>query len=261
MIAQEDIDALEELKATQESLASSIEMELKKLQSRYKDLQIDYDQQKSQLIEALLSKDKLQQSMTENRSKDESKADESVETKQMKANLDKTSSELKASQEVSRTNTSRASEELSREQALLGYGLAVKISLPPEEVPLPESPIRSTLRPEEVPLPQSPTLLSDVGHGLLNIGPVLHLESISSSEVGAVLASRHPSADIQHPKSASSWKFWRRQSRSPAVNSVSFELESLPPHFSGSSLSISRKELLGYTRKLTNDIAATPKPG
>ena len=243
MIAQEDLDALEELKATQESLASSTEMELKKLQSRYKDLQIDYDQQKSQLIEALLSKDKLQQSITENRTKDESKADESVETKQMKANLDKASSELKASQEVSRTNNSRTSEELAREQALLGYGPAIKISL----------------RPEEVPLPESPTLLSDDGHGLLNPRPVLHLESISSSEVGVGLTNRSPSADIQRPKSASSWKFWRRQARSPAINSVSFELESLPPHFSGSSLSISQKELVEFTRKLTDDIAATPK--
>ena len=84
MIAQEDLDALEELKATQESLASSTEMELKKLQSRHKDLQIDYDQQKSQLIEALLSKDKLQQLIMENHAKDGSKADESVEAKQMK---------------------------------------------------------------------------------------------------------------------------------------------------------------------------------
>lgn len=243
MIAQEDLDALEELKATQESLASSTEMELKKLQSRYNDLQIDYDQQKSQLIEALLSKDKLQQSITENRAKDESKADESVEAKQMKANLDKTSSELKASQEVSSTNTSRASEELARERALLGYGPPIKISLCPEEVQLPES----------------PTVRSDDGHALLAPRPVLHLESLSSSLVDGGAIKRNPSIDILRIKSASSWRVWRKQPRSPTVNSVSFKLDSLPPHFSGSSQSLSQKKLVEYTRKLTDDIVATPK--
>ena len=245
MIAQEDLDALEELKATQESLVSSTEMELKKLQSRYKDLQIDYDQQKSHLIGALLSKDKLQQSITENRAKDESKADESVETRQLKANLDKTSSELKASQEVSRTNTPRALEELARERALLGYGPPIQISL----------------RPEEVQLPESLTLRSDHGHAFLAPRPVLHLEPLSSSEDSGGSTKRNPSADIPRPKSVSSWKFWKKTPRSPSVTSVPIKLDSLPPHFSGSSQSLSQKELAEYTRKLIDDIAATPKAG
>jgi hypothetical protein len=236
-------------------------MELKKLQSRYKDLQIDYDQQKSQLIEALLSKDKLQQSITENRTRDESKADESVETKQMKDSLDKASSELKASQEVSPTmafepfsevSTTKASiekvicasEELAREQALLGYTPAIKISL----------------RPEEVPLPLSPTLLSDDGQAVLSSRHVLRLESLFSSIGDGGTIKRNPSAGISRPKSNSSWKFWKKP-RSPSVNSVSFQLNSLPPHFSGSSLSLSQKALADYTRKLTDDIAATPKAG
>jgi len=244
MIAQEDLDALEELKATQESLVSSTEMELKKLQSRHKDLQIDYDQQKSQLIEALLSKDKLQQSITENRTKDEGKVDESVETKQIKSNLDKTSSELKASQEVCHNNPCRASEELAREQALLGYGPAIKVSLRLEEIPLPESSILS----------------GDGGQALLFPRPVLRLKSLSSDVDDGDTIKRNPFADIPRPKSASSWKFWKKP-RSPCVNSVSFQLDSLPPHFSGSSLSISKKDLVWYTRKLTGDIAATSKTG
>lgn len=116
MIEHDEIEALEELKATQQALASSTEMELKKLQSRYKDLQADNEQQKSQLIEALLSKDKLQQEINENRTKDVAKADVPVEKQQMNDILDKTSSELKASQEVS--------EELAREQALFCNDLA-----------------------------------------------------------------------------------------------------------------------------------------
>jgi hypothetical protein len=65
MIAKEDLEALEGLKATQESLTFSLEIELKKLQSRYKALEGEHDQQKSHLIEALLSKDKFQQDLTE----------------------------------------------------------------------------------------------------------------------------------------------------------------------------------------------------
>lgn len=245
MIAKEDLDALEELKATQESLASSTEMELKKLQSRHKDLQIDYDQQKSQLIEALLSKDKLQQLVIENRTKNESKADESTETNQMKDSLEKTSSDLKASQEVSHIATSQASEELAREQALFGYGPPIKISL----------------RPEEVVLPDSPTFLNDDGQVLLVSRPVLNLESMSSSRSGVDSTKQDRSADISSSRSASPWKFWTKRSRSPAINSVSLKLDSLPPQFSGFSLSIPQKELVDYTRKLTDDITATPKTG
>lgn len=245
MIAKEDLDALEELKATQETLAFSTEMELKRLQSRYKDLQIDYDQQKSQLIEALLSKDKLQQSITENRTNDESKADTPVETKQMKDNLDKTSSELKASQEVSHTTTSRASEELARERALLGYKPAIRIGL----------------RPEEVELSLSPTLLSDDGHDFLCSRPVLHLEFLSSSESCEDLIKRKSSANISQPKSTSSWRFWKKTPRPPSVTSVPLKLDFLPLHFSGSSQSLSQKALAEYTTKLMDDIAATPKAG
>jgi len=65
MIAKEDLEALEMLKSTQESLTFSLEIELKKLESRYKALESAHDQQKSHLIEALLSKDKFQQDLAE----------------------------------------------------------------------------------------------------------------------------------------------------------------------------------------------------
>lgn len=64
-IEQEDIEALEALKNTQETLSFSLQNELKDLQQRYKNLDTDYQQQKSQLIDALLSKDELHKKQIE----------------------------------------------------------------------------------------------------------------------------------------------------------------------------------------------------
>jgi hypothetical protein len=65
MITKEDLEALEMLKSTEESLTFSLEIELKKLESRYKALESEHDQQKSHLIDALLSKGKFQQDLAE----------------------------------------------------------------------------------------------------------------------------------------------------------------------------------------------------
>jgi hypothetical protein len=59
MVSKDDIDALEELKSTQQTIYSSIESELKALQARHKALEIDSEQQKAHLVEAILTKDKL----------------------------------------------------------------------------------------------------------------------------------------------------------------------------------------------------------
>lgn len=58
-VEQDDLQALEALKSTQETLTFSLQNELKDLQNRYKNLDAQYQQQKSQLIEALVSKDEL----------------------------------------------------------------------------------------------------------------------------------------------------------------------------------------------------------
>jgi hypothetical protein len=97
MVEKEDLDALAELKETQETLASSYRTELKQLQSRYKDLEVDHEQQKSQLIQVLLSKDKLQQSVAELQTLDNSK--------EIKDAMEKARNDFDESLQVSRENS------------------------------------------------------------------------------------------------------------------------------------------------------------
>lgn len=63
MVEKEEIDALEELKATQESLSKSFENELTALKGKHKALEIDYEAQKSQLIESLLANNKIREAL------------------------------------------------------------------------------------------------------------------------------------------------------------------------------------------------------
>lgn len=63
MVEKEEIDALEELKATQESLSKSFENELTALKGKHKALEIDYEAQKSQLIESLLANNKIREGL------------------------------------------------------------------------------------------------------------------------------------------------------------------------------------------------------
>lgn len=65
MIEKDDVAALEELKSTQESLCESFANELTALKSKYKALDIDYEAQKSQLIESLLANNKLREALEE----------------------------------------------------------------------------------------------------------------------------------------------------------------------------------------------------
>jgi protein HOOK3 len=227
MIEQEEIDALEELKATQEALASSIEMELKKLQSRYKDLQIDNAQQKSQLIEALLSKDKLQQTINDIRAKAENKPDDSHETQQV---MDKTLSDLKVSQEVSQgelfptgewmnklssayselgttmtfepfseVNTTKSppdtvlgiseTEELARERALFANKMALP-SKPQGEMPLPMS-VTHSPRERGASLFNRPAPI-----------PTLKQSYTYTGAVGLGLGTSSKAAEVSQPKKA-----------------------------------------------------------
>ncbi|OBT79149.1 hypothetical protein VF21_01786 [Pseudogymnoascus sp. 05NY08] len=66
MVEKEEVDALEELKATQESLSKSFENELTALKGKYKALLIDYEAQKSQLIESLLANNKIREALEKN---------------------------------------------------------------------------------------------------------------------------------------------------------------------------------------------------
>ena len=59
------MDALDELKSTDKLISASLQNELEGLRKQHKTLQLDYDQQKTQLIDALLSKDRLRKEVDE----------------------------------------------------------------------------------------------------------------------------------------------------------------------------------------------------
>jgi protein HOOK3 len=58
-------EALEDLKSTDKLISASLQKELEALRNDNKKLQVDLDQQKTQLVDALLSKDKLRKDMDE----------------------------------------------------------------------------------------------------------------------------------------------------------------------------------------------------
>ncbi|KAL2066457.1 hypothetical protein VTL71DRAFT_2528 [Oculimacula yallundae] len=62
-VNQEEIDAINSLKTAHELISSSLENDLLALQKKHKDLTTDFDEQKTQLVEALLSKDRLMQDL------------------------------------------------------------------------------------------------------------------------------------------------------------------------------------------------------
>ncbi|KAI9730932.1 MAG: hypothetical protein M1818_008006 [Claussenomyces sp. TS43310] len=59
-VEQDEMEAIELIKTTQETVSASLDSELKALQNRFKNIEIDYDLQRTQLTDALLSKDELQ---------------------------------------------------------------------------------------------------------------------------------------------------------------------------------------------------------
>jgi len=58
-VDREEIDALDDLKATNEIITSSLNNDLQLVQSRHKNLIIDYDQQRAHLVDALLDRENL----------------------------------------------------------------------------------------------------------------------------------------------------------------------------------------------------------
>ncbi|CZS88693.1 uncharacterized protein RAG0_00353 [Rhynchosporium agropyri] len=62
-VNQEEIDAVNNLKAAHELISSSLENDLLALQRKHRDLSSDFDEQKTQLVDALLSKDRLMQDL------------------------------------------------------------------------------------------------------------------------------------------------------------------------------------------------------
>lgn len=107
-IDQEEMDALEELKATNQIITSSFQTDLLMLQSKHKALTTDFEQQKSQLIDALLSKDRLMKDLESFKERLGATGDDTYQKAQAKAIIDQENAQ-KALQEVSATpDTSNA---------------------------------------------------------------------------------------------------------------------------------------------------------
>jgi protein HOOK3 len=64
-VEKDSVDALEVLKQTDQLISSSLQSELDAVRKEVRALQLENDQQKSQLIEALLSKERLRKEMDE----------------------------------------------------------------------------------------------------------------------------------------------------------------------------------------------------
>jgi hypothetical protein len=63
-VDKEEIDALDELRSTNETITASLQNDLLVLQGHHKAITADFEQQKTQLFEALVTKDKLLQELT-----------------------------------------------------------------------------------------------------------------------------------------------------------------------------------------------------
>jgi hypothetical protein len=139
MIAKEDLEALESLKATQESLTFSLEIELKKLQSQYKALESEHDQQKSHLIEALLFKDKFQRDLADKNQIPEALATDKDATKQLPSETGSANSREVSKKNSSYSNVVATDIELAAELALLGKRPSVQHARPPAAPTIPSN--------------------------------------------------------------------------------------------------------------------------
>jgi hypothetical protein len=93
--------ALEDLKRTNEIITSSFKNDLEILQSQHKALTTDHEQQKTQLIDALLSKDKLMKDLASFKERTGTNGDDAYQKAQSEAIIEEENAR-KALQEVSK---------------------------------------------------------------------------------------------------------------------------------------------------------------
>jgi hypothetical protein len=103
-IDQDEIDALEDLKATNEIITTSFKNDLLMLQNKHKTLTTDYEQQKTQLIDALVSKDRLMKDLASLKERTGTNGDDAYQKAQSKAIIEEENAR-KALQEVSKLNS------------------------------------------------------------------------------------------------------------------------------------------------------------
>lgn len=78
-VSQEDIDALEELKASHGIIKTSLENDLLLLRKQHQDLTIDHEEQKTHLLKALLSRDNALQDLASLKERTGTSEDEKLE--------------------------------------------------------------------------------------------------------------------------------------------------------------------------------------
>ncbi len=98
-IDREEMEALEDLKATNEIITSSFQNDLLILQSKHKALTTDHEQQKTQLIDALLSKDRLMKDLASFKERSGTNGDDAYQKAQSKLIIEEEKAQ-KALQEV-----------------------------------------------------------------------------------------------------------------------------------------------------------------
>jgi len=101
-IDQEEMVALEDLKRTNEIITTSFKNDLEILQSKHKALTTDHEQQKTQLIDALLSKDKSMKDLASFKERTGTNGDDAYQKAQSEAIIEEENAR-KALQEQAKT--------------------------------------------------------------------------------------------------------------------------------------------------------------
>ena len=114
-VDQEEIDALEDLKASNEIVTSSFKNDLLILQNQHKTLTTDHEQQKTQLIDVLLEKDRLMKELTSFKEQNGTNGDDAYQKAQSKAIMEAENAR-NALQEVSKVNSASGSSAPSKKR-------------------------------------------------------------------------------------------------------------------------------------------------
>ncbi len=114
-VDREEIDALEDLKATNEIITSSFKNDLLILQNQHKALSTDHEQQKTQLIDVLLEKDRLTKELASFKEQNGTNGDDAHQKAQSKATME-AENVRNALQEVSKVNSAPGSSAPSKKR-------------------------------------------------------------------------------------------------------------------------------------------------
>lgn len=109
-ISSDEIEALEDLKATNEIITSSLHNDLLVLQSKHRNLTTDFETQKTELYDAVLSKNRLMNDLEDMKKRDDPNEQDLIEKARARAILEEQASQ-NSLKEVSRRVSLMASEE------------------------------------------------------------------------------------------------------------------------------------------------------